>query len=116
MKTYNLINGYVGLVFITAALIAVTPASAATTGETMLYLVEFEATESGAPNGREQIIELLDSSVVPSLEKLATDGRIRALSAWGVWNWKVTPLESFAYRADVEKKVIKALRAQQCVM
>jgi len=90
---------------------------------------------------REQAIELLDKLVVPSLEKLAKEGRIRAggllvgaragvfvvaakshdevtefvraLPAWGVWNWKVTPLESFAHRADLEKKVVQELRAQK---
>ena len=140
MKIYKQINIVVGLVFIVTALIAAGPALAATGGEAMLYLVEFEATESGAPNGREQTLELLDKTVIPSLEKLATDGKIhaggllvgaragvfivaagshvevtelvRALPAWGVWDWKVTPLESFAYRADVEKQVVKILRAQ----
>ena len=94
----------------------------------MLYLVEFEATEAGAPMTRDQAIELLDKLVIPTLEKLAKDGRIRAggllvgaragafvvaakshdevtvfiraLPAWGVWNLNVTPLESFAHPAD----------------
>ena len=141
MKICMQINYVVGLVFTVTALIGAGSALAATRGEAMLYLVEFEATESGAPNGHEQTIELLDKTVIPSLEKLATDGNIqaggllvgaragvfivaagshvevtelvRALPAWGVWDWKVTPLENFAYRADVEKKVVKALRAQQ---
>ena len=51
---------------------------AASRGEAMRYLVEFEATESGAPNGHEQTIELLEKTVIPSLEKLTTDGNIQA--------------------------------------
>jgi hypothetical protein len=27
--------------------------------------------------------------------------------------WKVTPLETFARRADIEKKVVQGLRAQK---
>lgn len=34
-------------------------------------------------------------------------------AAWGVWNWKVTPLESFSHRADLEKKMVQELRAQK---
>jgi hypothetical protein len=107
--------------------------------DSQLYLVEFEATEAGAPTSRDQAITLLDQLIVPSLENLGKDGRIRAggllvgaragvfvvgakshdevtelvraLPAWGVWHWKVTPLDSFAHRADVEKKAVQKLRA-----
>lgn len=97
-----------------------------------IYLVQFEATEAGAPTTPDQAIELLEKVIVPSLENLAKDGKIRAggllvgaksndevtelvraLPAWGVWNWKVTPLESFAHRAELEKKVVKGLRSQK---
>jgi hypothetical protein len=27
--------------------------------------------------------------------------------------WKVTPLETFAHRADIEKKVVQGLRTQK---
>lgn len=27
--------------------------------------------------------------------------------------WKVTPLETFAHRADIEKKAVQGLRAQK---
>lgn len=33
----------------------------------MLYLVEFEATQAGAPTSREQTIERLDTLVIPTL-------------------------------------------------
>jgi hypothetical protein len=38
---------------------------------------------------------------------------VRALPAWGVWGWKVKPLESFAHRAALEKKVVQELRAKK---
>ncbi len=107
----------------------------------MLYLVEFEATQAGAPTSREQTIELLDKLVIPTLESLGKDGKvraggsvvgtlagafvvgakskdevtelIRALPAWGIMQWKVTPLETFARRADLEKQVVQGLRAQK---
>jgi len=133
--------GIPALALIATVLMASNPRPVAAEGDSMFYLVKFEATEAGAPTTREQAIELLDKLIVPSLEKLAKEGRIRAggllvgaragvfvvsakshdevtefvraLPAWGFWNWKVTPLESFAHRADLEKKVIQELRAQK---
>jgi hypothetical protein len=108
---------------------------------TMLYLVEFEATQAGAPTSREQTIEQLDKLVIPTLESLGKDGKVRAggiaggtlagafvvgakskdevtelvraLPAWGIMQWKVTPLETFAHRADLEKQVVQGLRTQK---
>lgn len=116
-----------------------TPVSVVAQSETMLYLVEFQATESGAPTTREQAAELLEQLIIPSLESLSKDGNIlsggifvgaragvfivgakshdeltefvRTLPAWGVWDWKVTPLESFDHRANLEKKVVQQFRA-----
>ena len=107
----------------------------------MLYLVEFEATQAGAPTSREQTIELLDKLIIPTLESLGKDGKVRAggivvgtlagafmvgakskaevtelvraLPAWGIMQWKVTPLETFAHQADLEKKVVQGLRTQK---
>lgn len=113
--------------------------SATTMG--MLYLVEFEAAQAGAPTSREQTIEQLDKLVIPSLESLGKDGRVRAggiaagtltgafvieakskdevtaligaLPALSVMKWQVTPIETFAHRADIEKKVMQGLREQK---
>ena len=107
----------------------------------MLNLVEFEATQAGAPTSREQTIERLDTLVIPTLESLGRDGKVRAggiaagtlagafvvgakskdevtefvraLPASSIIQWKVTPLETFAHRADIEKKVEQGLRAQK---
>ncbi|MBK5280681.1 MAG: hypothetical protein JJE16_01175 [Nitrospiraceae bacterium] len=111
------------------------------TSRDMLYLVEFEATQAGAPTNREQTIERLDTLVIPTLESLGKDGKVRAggivvdtltgafvvgakskdevtelvraLPAWGIMQWKITPLETFAHRADLEKKVVQGLRTQK---
>ena len=107
----------------------------------MLYLVEFEATQAGTPTNREQTIELLDKLVIPTLESLGKDGKVRAggiaggtlagafvvgakskdevtelvraLPAWGIMQWKVTPIETFAHRLDIEKMVVQGLRMQK---
>ena len=105
----------------------------------VLYLVEFEATQSGAT--REQTIERLDTLVIPTLERLGKDSKVRAggitgntlagafvveakskdevdefvgtLPARGIMQWKVRPLETFAHRADVEKKTVQELRTSK---
>ncbi len=107
----------------------------------MLYLVEFEAAQAGAPTSREQTIEQLDKLVIPSLESLGKDGRVRAggiaagtltgafvieakskdevtaligaLPASSMMKWQVTPIDTFAHRADIEKKVMQGLREQK---
>ncbi len=107
----------------------------------MLYLVEFEVTQAGVPASREQMIEQLDKLVIPTLERLGKDGKVRAggmvvdtlagafvveakskdemtelvhaLSAWSIMQWKVTPIETFAHRVDIEKKVVEGLRSQK---
>ncbi|HSL04176.1 MAG TPA: muconolactone Delta-isomerase family protein [Nitrospiraceae bacterium] len=107
----------------------------------MLYLVEFEATQAGTPTSREQTIEQLDKLVIPTLESLGKDSKVRtggiaagtltgafvveakskdevtallhALPAWGIMQWQVTPIETFVQRADIEKKVVQELRVQK---
>jgi muconolactone delta-isomerase len=107
----------------------------------MLYLVEFMAAQPGAPPSREQTIEQLDKVLIPSLESLGKESRvlaggiaagtftgafvieakskdevtalISALPASSMMKWQVTPIETFAYRADIEKKIVQGLRAQK---
>jgi hypothetical protein len=108
----------------------------------MLYLVEFEATQAGTPTSREQMIERLDKLIIPTPESLGKDIKVRAggiagdtlaetfvvvgakskdevtelvraLPAWSIMQWKVTPLETFSHRADIEKKVVQGLRTQK---
>jgi len=129
------------LAFLITVFMSSTTPSVAAEGENMLYLVEYEATAAGSPTTAQQAIELLDKLIVPTFENLAKDGKtraggvfvgaragvfvvsakshdevtelVRALPAWGVWNWKVTPLESFAHRAEIERKVVQGLRSQK---
>lgn len=132
---------HLSAVFILALVSVMVMADALAQKGRMLYLVEFKATEAGAPMSREQSIELLQNLIVPSLQTLANlekEGRIlgggvfvgeraaafimaaesheevtkvvRALPAWGVWEWHITPLETFAYRAALESKVVEDLR------
>lgn len=129
----NLVLGMIS----TLVILAAPPAGA----DRMLYLVEFETIESGAQaSGGQAAVELRERLIVPSLERLANNPMIdaggivlgghagvfviearshdevfevvRALPAWGVWDWKVTPLQGFASRAALEKKMIQELRAQ----
>jgi len=51
--------------------------SNATTME-MLYLVEFEATQAGTPTSREQTIEQFKTLVIPTIESLGKEGKVRA--------------------------------------
>lgn len=78
MQRFARFMGITVLALTATVLMASNPPSVAGQGDTMLYLVKFEATGAGAPTTREQAIELLDKHVVPSLEKMAKDGRIRA--------------------------------------
>lgn len=106
-----------------------------------LYLVEFEATQAGTPTSREQRIEQLEKLVIPTIESLGKDSKVRAggiaadtltgaflveatsedevnelvraLPAQGIMQWKMTPLETFAKRADIEKKLVQRLRTQK---
>lgn len=139
MRKFKMFLAVTALTLLAMVGVVSSPVPAVAQGESMLYLVEFKANEAGVPSNREQAIELLEQLIVPSLESLAAEAKIRAggllvgsragvflvaakshdevtelvraLPAWGVWNWKVTPLESFTHRADLEKKVIKDLGA-----
>ena len=112
-----------------------------TTTMDTVYLVEFEATQAGTPTSREQTIERLGKLVIPTLESLGSDSKVRAggitvdtlagafaveakskdevtellraLPAQGIMQWKVTQLETFAQRAEIEKKTVQGLRAQK---
>ncbi|MDN5942020.1 MAG: hypothetical protein L0H94_09075 [Nitrospira sp.] len=107
----------------------------------LLYLVEFAATQAGAPTTPEQRAEQLEKLVIPTIESLGKDDKIRAggivagaltgafvveakskdevtalvraLPAWGIMQWQVTPIERFDQRADIEKKVVQGLREQK---
>jgi Muconolactone delta-isomerase len=106
-----------------------------------LYLVEFETTPTGTTTSRAQQIERIDKLIIPTLESLGKDGKVRAggitvdthagvfvveaksedevtellraLPAQSIMQWKVTQLETFAHRADIERKTVQGLRTQK---
>lgn len=39
------------------------------------------------------------------------DRMLRDLGAWGVFTWKVTPLQTLRGRADMERDILKALKS-----
>ena len=41
------------------------------------------------------------------------DRIVRHMPAWPVLEWKVTPLQSVASRADMERKAVETLKTQQ---
>ena len=49
--------------------------------------------------------------VVRAESNEAVTRMLLSLPAWGVWEWDVTPLESFGHRAELEKKTIARMRA-----
>lgn len=56
---------------------------------------------------------LAGAFVVEAQSKDEVTELLRALPAQGIMQWKVTQLESFAHRADIEKKTVQGLRAQK---
>ena len=140
MERYQRFMAVTSVVVITMLFLSVMPSRAAAEDGNLLYLVEFEATDAGAPTTRELTIVLLEKLIVPTLEKMADSSKIlagglhvgaragvflvrakshdevtllvRELPAWGVMDWKVTPLESFTHRAGIEKMQVEMLRKQ----
>ena len=107
----------------------------------MQYLVE--ATRGPLPASPEQMVALLEGTVIPHFDymiRLRTEGKIlsgglpvgdrafvciieaasndeadrlvRDMPAWGLLDWKVTPLQSIEARAEMERKVVQTLKAQ----
>jgi muconolactone delta-isomerase len=107
----------------------------------MQYLVE--ATRGPLPASPEQMVALLEETVIPHFDymiRLRTEGKIlagglpvgdrafvciieaasndeadrlvRDMPAWGLLDWKVTPLQSIEARAEMERKVVQTLKAQ----
>ena len=106
-----------------------------------MHLVE--ATRGPLPASPEQMVALLEETVIPHFDymiRLRTEGKIlagglpvgdrafvciieaasndeadrlvRDMPAWGLLDWKVTPLQSIEARAEMERKVVQTLKAQ----
>ena len=114
-----------------------------TTMGTLYLVEFMAAQAGAPPSREQTIeqIEQLDKILIPSLESLGKESRIlaggiaagtftgafvieakskdevtalvSALPASSMMKWQVTPIETFAYRADIEKKIVQGLRAQK---
>ena len=55
-----------------------------------------------------------DRAFVCIIEAASNDGAdriVREMPTWGVLEWKVTPLQSFEARAEMERKAVQALKS-----
>ena len=114
-----------------------------TTMGTLYLVEFMAAQAGAPPSREQTIeqIEQLDKVLIPSLESLGKESRILAggiaagtftgafvieakskdevtalvgaLPASSIMKWQVTPIETFAHRADIEKKTVQGLRAQK---
>ena len=105
----------------------------------MQYLVE--GARGPLPPSPEQAIALLEETVIPHFESMIklnakgilagglpvgdrafvciieaasndeADRIVRDMPAWGLLEWKVTPLQSVEARAEMERNVVQALKS-----
>jgi hypothetical protein len=59
----------------------------------------------GLPVGGRTFIFIAEASSNEELDKM-----LRAIPAWGVLNWEVTPLQSFASRAACERDMLSRIK------
>jgi len=59
----------------------------------------------GLPVGERALVFIVDAASHEELDQLLQD-----LPLWGVLNWEVTPLQSFAGRAAYERDAVKKLK------
>jgi Muconolactone delta-isomerase len=60
----------------------------------------------GVPVGDRAFVFIIEA---PSNDE--ADRIVRDMPAWGLLEWKVTPLQSVEARAEMERKVVQALRS-----
>ena len=59
----------------------------------------------GLPVADRALVFILEASSNDEVDQI-----LRDIPAWGVLKWKVTPLQSFAGRADKERSIVEALK------
>jgi len=62
-------------------------------------------TAGGLPVGDRAVVFIVEAASNEELDRL-----LRSLPAWGVLEWHVTPLQSFAGRAAQERDVVKRFK------
>ena len=60
----------------------------------------------GLPAGSRTLYLIVDAGSHDEVDRM-----LRDLPAWGVFSWKVTPLQSIEGRAQMEREILKALKA-----
>jgi hypothetical protein len=77
------------------------------TFDTLMQLeAEKKIVAGGLPVGDRSFVFIAEATSNEELDRL-----LRSIPAWGVLNWKVTPLQSFAGRAAQERDEVKKLKA-----
>jgi hypothetical protein len=76
---------------------------------TFATLMKLEAEKKivagGLPVGDRSFVFIAEATSNEELDRL-----LRSIPAWGILNWKVTPLQSFTGRATQERDEIKKLK------
>jgi hypothetical protein len=76
------------------------------TFDTLMKLeAEKKIVAGGLPVGHRSFVFIAEATSNEELDRL-----LRSIPAWGVFNWKVTPLQSFAGRATIERDEVKKLK------
>ena len=60
----------------------------------------------GVPVGDRAFVFIVEAASNDEADRI-----VRDMPAWGLLQWKVTPLQSVEARADMERKVVQALRS-----
>lgn len=60
----------------------------------------------GLPAGSRTLYLIVDAESNDEVDQM-----LRDLGAWGVFSWKVTPLQTLKGRADMEREILKALKS-----
>jgi len=75
-------------------------------------LIRMEAQQKilagGLPVGDRAFVFIIEAANNDEADKL-----IRSVPLWSVLQWKVTPLQSFAARADIERGVVAGLKGDK---
>ena len=68
--------------------------------------VEGKVLAGGLPVGDRAFVCIIEAA-----SNDEADGIVREMPTWGVLEWKVTPLQSFEARAEMERKAVQALKS-----
>ena len=66
---------------------------------------EKKIVAGGLPAGSRKLYLMVEAASHDEVDRM-----LRSLPAWGVFSWKVTPLQSLQGRADMERDILESLR------